>query len=75
MERTLFALRSAGRRDLLGLLAEGRLKLPNVHDDYTRDPDSLEHRIVQLESPELGPLVDRWLAWLRSPAALSSSPP
>ena len=64
MERTLYALRSAGRRDILGLLAEGRLKLADVHDDYTRDPGALEHRIAQLESPGLGALVDRWLEWL-----------
>jgi integrase len=71
MERTVYALRSAGRRDLLGLLAEGRLKLPDVHDDYTKNPGALEHRIAQLESPALGPLVDQWLDWLKSPAALS----
>jgi integrase len=71
MERTLYALRSAGRRDILGLLADGRLKLADVHDDYTRDSGSLEHRIAQLESPTLGPLVERWLMWLESPAALS----
>jgi integrase len=72
MERTLYALKSAGRRDILGLLAASRLKLSDVHDDYLRAPADLEHRIAQLESPALGPLVDRWLAWLRSPAALSA---
>ena len=72
MERTLYALRSAGRRDILGLLALGRLKLADVHDDHTRDPAALEHRIAHLESPVLGALVDRWLAWLPSPAALSA---
>ncbi|MBA3554142.1 MAG: hypothetical protein H0W29_05220 [Gemmatimonadales bacterium] len=72
MERTLHALKSAGRRDILGLLAANQLKLPDVHDDHTRDPGSLEHRIAQLESPTLGPLVDRWLAWLPSSAALSA---
>jgi integrase len=72
MERTLYALRSVGRRDILGLLAEGRLRLPDVHDDYSRNPGSLEHRIAQLESPALGPLLDRWLEWLKSPAALST---
>ena len=60
MERTLYALKSAGRRDILGLLVEGRLKLPEVHDDYARDPGALEHRIAQLDSPKLGPLVARW---------------
>jgi integrase len=72
MERTLYALKSAGRRDILGLLAAGRLALSDVHDEYLRSPADLEHRIAQLESPVLGPLVDRWLAWLPSPAALST---
>jgi integrase len=72
MERTLYALKSAGRRDILGLLAGGRLKLCDVHDDYLRAPADLEHRIAQIESPVLGPLVDRWLAWLTSPASLST---
>lgn len=34
MERTICALRDAGRRDLLGLLADGRLKLPEVHEAH-----------------------------------------
>jgi hypothetical protein len=72
MERTLYALKSAGRRDILGLLATGRLALPDVHDEYLRAPADLEHRIAQIESPTLGPLVDQWLAWLPSPAALSN---
>src|SRR5215210_869362 len=71
MERTLYALRSAGRRDVLGLLADGRLALPDVHDAYLRDPDALEHRLMEATSPALGPLVNEWLEWLRGPAALS----
>ncbi len=71
MSRTLTALRDAGRRDLLGLLAEHRLTLAEVHDAYTRDPATLEHLKTKAESPQLGALVDEWLAWCRSPAGLS----
>lgn len=71
MARTLTALRDAGRRDLLGLLAEHRLTLAEVHDAYTRDPATLEHLKAKAESPQLGALVDEWLAWCRSPAGLS----
>lgn len=71
IEHTLHALRSAGRRDLLGLLADRRLTLAEVHDAYTRDPASLEQLKAKAESPCLGDLVDRWLEWLRSPAGIS----
>jgi len=71
MERTLHALRGAGRTDILGLLAGGRLGLAEVHDAYLSDPASLEHRIKEAGSPVLGPLVEEWLDCLRSPAALS----
>jgi integrase len=71
MERTLHALKSAGRRDILGLLAAQRLELADVHEEYLRRPADLEHRIAHLESPPLGILVDEWLRWLPSPAALS----
>jgi len=71
MERTLYALKAAGRRDLLGLLADGRLSLCELHDDYMSNPAALEQRLARLESPALGALVDRWLAWLESPGALS----
>ena len=71
MSRTLLALRDAGRRDLLGLLATHRLTLAEVHDAYTRDPASLEHLRAKAESPQLGVLVDEWLAWIKSPAGLS----
>ncbi len=71
MERTLYALRSAGRRDILELIAAGRLRLEDVHDAYTRNPADLEQLRAKAGSPVLGPLVDRWLEWLRSPAGLS----
>ncbi len=71
MSRTLLALRDAGRRDLLGLLATHRLTLAEVHDAYTRDPASLEHLRAKAESLPLGLLVDEWLAWCKSPAGLS----
>jgi integrase len=68
---TLGALRNAGRRDILGLLATGRLDLQEVHELFLRDPGALEQRLTRLQSPALGPLVDQWLEWLKSPAALS----
>lgn len=71
MERTLHALRSAGRRDILGLLAAHRLELASVHEEYLKRPGDLEHRIAHLESPAVGLLVDEWLSWLASPGALS----
>ncbi len=71
MEKTLVALKDAGRRDLLGLLADGRLSLPDLHDQYTKTPALLEQRLAQLASPALGPLVTDWLAWLELPEALS----
>ncbi len=72
MERTLHGLRDAGRLDVLRLLAEGKLALADVHEDYQRDPTLLQQRVAKVASPVLGPLVDEWLTWLESPAALSS---
>lgn len=71
MGRTLMALRDAGRRDLLGLLAQHRLTLGEVHDAYTRDPASLEHLQAKAESPGLRALVDKWIAWIKSAAGVS----
>ena len=71
MERTLYALRRVGRRDLLELLAQRRLRLPELHDIYTRDPAALEQLKARAASPGLGELVDRWLTYLRSPAGVS----
>ena len=72
MERTLHGLRDAGRLDVLRLLAEGKLALSDVHEDYQRDPAALQQRVAKVASPILGPLVDEWLKWLESPSALSS---
>ncbi len=71
MERTLQALRDVGRFDVLRLLGEGKLRLADVHEDYQRDPGALQQRVATVASPVLGPLVDEWLKWLKSPAALS----
>src|SRR2546428_10832420 len=72
MERTLHAVWDAGRFDVLRLLADGKLRLTDVHEDYQRDPAALQQRVAKVASPVLGPLVDEWLKWLESPAALSS---
>jgi integrase len=53
------------------MLADGRLHLLDVHESYLRDPAALEQRVQAVASPTLGPLVDNWLAWLRSPGVLS----
>lgn len=71
MCRTLVALRDAGRRDLLGLLATHRVTFAEVHDTYLRDPSAIEQLKAKVESPALGLLVDEWLAWCRSPAGIS----
>jgi integrase len=71
IERTLYVLKGNGRRDILELLAAKRLRLVDVHEDYLRDPAALEQRVHTVASPTLGPLVDDWLAWLRSPGVLS----
>lgn len=72
MEHMVTALKRSGRRDLLGLLAERRLTLPDVFDAYEKRGDELEQLKARVASPALGELVDRWLAWLRSPAGVSS---
>jgi integrase/recombinase XerD len=71
MERTLYSLRDAGRRDILSLLANRRVTLPEVHGAYSRNPAELEHLRARAESPALGDLVEEWLAWCRSPAGVS----
>ncbi len=71
MERTLHALRSAGRRDLLELLADGRLRLPDVHDQWLRDREGLEQLKAKAESPLLVDLLEQWYEWLTSPAGVS----
>ncbi len=71
MVRTLMGLRDAGRRDLLGLLADHRLDLGEVHDTYTRDPAGLEHLKAKADSPNLGKLADQWIEWIKSAAGVS----
>ncbi len=71
MERTLYALKDAGRFDVLRLLAGGKLRIADVHEEYVRDPAALEHRLAAAASPALGPLHDAWFAWLDDPANLS----
>ena len=71
MERTLVALKAAGRRDLLGLLGEGKITLGDLHDAYLQRGDELEQLKAQAESPTLGELTDEWLPWLASPGGLS----
>src|SRR2546426_6994329 len=72
MQRTLYGLKDAGRLDVLRLLAEGKLRLADVHEDYVRNPAALQHRLAAVASPTLGPLLDQWFAWLDDPASLSS---
>ena len=36
MERTVYALKNAGRKDLLQLLADGRVSLEQLHDAVRR---------------------------------------
>ena len=71
MEKTLHALRSAGRRDILELLAARKLRLEDVHDTYLRDPTALEQRLAKAQSHPIGPLVDAWITWLKDPVTLS----
>ncbi len=71
MERTVYALKSAGRRDILELLAAGRLELHDVHDTYLRDPAALEQHLAKAQSHAIGLLLDAWYAWLEDPATLS----
>ena len=72
MEHMLTALKRAGRRDLLELLATGRLTLPDVFAAYEKRGDELEQLQARAASPAIGPLLDAWLAWLESPAAVSA---
>ncbi len=60
MQRTLHGLKDAGRLDVLRLLAEGKLRLADVHEDYVRNPAALQHRLAAVASPTLGPLLDQW---------------
>lgn len=71
MQRTLRGLKDAGRLDVLRLLADRKLRLADVHEDYIHNPAALQHRTAAAASPTLGPLLDAWLKWLDDPASLS----
>lgn len=71
IETTLVRLKEAGRRDIIEHLIEGKLKIPEVHNQYIQDPQSLEQMLTRQETPALGPLVDEWYEWLRDPATIS----
>jgi integrase len=71
IEGTLVRLRETGRRDIIELLVAGKLKLLDVHNNYLHDPASLEQPLTRETSPEVGPLVEEWLGWLRDPATIS----
>ncbi|HVN33302.1 MAG TPA: site-specific integrase [Thermoanaerobaculaceae bacterium] len=71
MERTLYALKAAGRADILGMVADGRLRLADVYEAWTNDRCALEHAAARAESPNLGALFDEWYLWLGSPAGIS----
>lgn len=66
MERVVNALRDAGRWDLLGLLADGRVTLPDLYTAWQHGSEDLEQLRARAESPALGELVDEWLRALPS---------
>src|SRR5882762_861264 len=71
MERTIYALHNAGRRDLLMLLVEQRLSLEAIHDAYEKRGDELEQLLAKAVSPGVGGLVSRWFEWLESANGVS----
>ena len=71
MEESLQGLRSAGRYDVLGLVASHRLTVAEAHRGWIEDRSLLSHAVAQAESPTLGELADEWLSWLDSPGGLS----
>jgi integrase len=71
MANMLCGLRDAGRRDLLGLLADRRLGLTDLYEAWQLGRDELEQLKARAESPRLGQLVTEWLEWMRSPAGIS----
>jgi len=72
MVGTVRRLCDLGRRDVVALIASGRLRLADVHDDYMIGAEALEQRIARESSTALGDLVDEWFTYLNSPAALST---
>lgn len=71
MEHMLESLKRNGRRDLLGLLAARRVTLLEMFEAYEKRGDELEQLHARSASPAIGPLLDAWLGWLASPAAVS----
>jgi integrase len=71
IERTVYALRNAGRKDLLTLLVEHRISLEELHQAYEHRGTELEQLAAKAESPEVGGLVKSWFEWLQSPNGVS----
>ena len=71
IERTVFSLRNAGRRDLLTLVVARRISLEDLHDAYEKRGTELEQLVAKAQSPELVGLVARWFDWLESPNGVS----
>ncbi len=72
MQESLRWLMDRGRRDLLGLVAEGKLLLPDILAQYERDRNNLDHLLQKAdEGHKLGELVDEWVCWMASPGAIS----
>jgi integrase len=64
MEHMLASLKRAGRRDLIGLLAERRLTLAQLFEAHEKGSGALEHLHASAASPVIGALLDDWFAWL-----------
>lgn len=71
MQRMLKRFRDDGRRDLLGLLIERKLHLPELYYAWHQNPAALEHLKAKAESPHLGDLVEEWFQHCLSPAGIS----
>ena len=71
IERTLIALRDAGRFDLLGLLRDGKLTLVDLHSAWQGGAEALTQLKAKTLTQPLEPLVNEWLEWLESPAGIS----
>jgi integrase len=71
MVATLDRLVTASRRDLLGLLASGRLRLDVVHDLCVSDIGLVDESLAHAQNPLLGSLTKQWLGWMRLPSSIS----
>lgn len=71
MQEALKWLMDRGRRDLLGLVLEGKLQLHDLLHSYQSDRTNLDHLLETAGDATLGDLVDEWVEWMRSPAAIS----